>query len=234
MRCRLYKIKTIFIIVLSLFIIQSVIADDTVKPLDFNSTYQAGVRLGSWVNGGDIPPAILVDTSGLEYFRSSISDASFYIEGYFAYKLYPAVFTEISFGMVNRGTIEIFQGQTYDLGNLLIYPILLQLKYYPLASTKSKLQPFIGGGGGLYFGRRSIQLTTDYYASYYGSQGESKTDFNYTLSGGFDWALNDKFSIEFHGRYLPIEFSNELLMIKDYKATTITVGFKYRYNKKKK
>ena len=186
----------------------------------------------TWINQGDSPPAniLYVDTvfSDTTFINADINDVNFYIEGAFGVRVLAPLYAEISFGMDNRGTVEVYEGNLHDLGNLIIYPILLQLKYYPLAGINSKIQPFVGGGGGVYYKKRSIQLTNVYTLNYYNT--DSETEFNYTLSGGFDWLLGEKFSIEIQGKYMPINFSNDLLTVEDYSATSLTVGIKYRYN----
>lgn len=200
--------------------------------LTLNNKHQFGGRLGVWINGGETPPAIIYNPlDSADRVVTSIKDANFYIEGFFAYNIFPSAFIEISLGIANRGSVTVFENfgtdTTIDIGNLILYPMLIQFKYYPIASLKSKFQPYFGFGGGLYYGRRDIQLTNNYYTQYYGNFGESESDFNYTLSGGFDWLLNNSLGLDFSIKYMPVNFSNPLVSIKDYKATTVTVGIKY-------
>jgi len=202
------------------------------KPHQGNRKHQIGVRLGGWINGGESPPALLLDTFNNPLMKTSIKDASFYFEGYYAYNLLPYTFMEFSLGIVNRGSVTLYDNISTDIGNLLIYPILLQIKLYPLLSYDAKLQPFIGFGGGLYYGRRNIQFTNNSY-SYYNLNEDSKTDFNYTLSGGADWHLNNSIALDMQLKYMPIRFSNALVNVNDFKAVSVTVGIKYLYATKK-
>ncbi|KAA3632032.1 MAG: hypothetical protein DWP97_11900 [Calditrichaeota bacterium] len=210
--------------------------EETELPVNIsNNSYYAGFRLGTWISSGDTPPPLLYSADSSEQILTDISDANFYAEGYFGYRLTSKLYTEISFGMSNRGTVEVrnFDYNTYDLNNLIVYPILLQLKVYPFGTATSKIQPFIAGGGGIYYGRNTVQLTNDYFYTYRIEQGESATDFNYTIAGGFDYLMSSTLSLELHARYAPIKFPDGLLTVEDYSATTITVGLKYRYNSKK-
>ncbi len=201
--------------------------------------HQLGLRLGTWLNSGETPPSLLTDSSTGSIFKTSIKDASFYLEGYFAYHLLPQTFIQFSFGMVNRGSVTYYDGGlgTTDVGNLMVYPILLQLKIYPLASIPSRLQPYFGAGGGFYYGKRSVQFTNNLFSYYYPEYGlnqDSETDFNYTLSGGVDWLLSNTIALDLNASYMPVNFSNPLVTIRDYKAITIAVGVKYLYSPKKK
>ncbi|TET94741.1 MAG: hypothetical protein E3J26_04050, partial [Candidatus Zixiibacteriota bacterium] len=112
----------------------------------FNEKHQAGIRLGVWANNGESP------TDSVGVFETNFKEACFYFEGYFAYRLVPAAMLELSFGIVNRGSVTFREAGATNVGNVLVYPILLQLKLYPLASLKAKLQPYLLAGGGLYYG----------------------------------------------------------------------------------
>lgn len=220
--------KTILLLTLLLFVSGFTYAEDEeATSISFSQQYYAGGRLGVWVNNGDTPQEIIDDGQGY-VIQSSIKDASFYLEGYFGYKLLPLLFGEFSFGVVNRGSVTIQDGSFNDYGNLLVYPFLIKAKLYPLASFHSRFQPYVGIGGGVYYGRHSIQFTNNIY-SYYGYNNQSATDLNYTITGGVDWLVSQHFSIDGNMTYLPIDFSDELIGIKDYKALSITIGVKYRY-----
>lgn len=230
------KIIIIFTLFLSLAV--STIFAETELDIMTTKKHQVGLRLGTWINNGTTPPPSIVftpiDTSiaSTDSLVTSIKDVNFYVEGFYAYNVHSSWYTEISFGMVNRGEIQYYSTDIYDFSNILLYPILLQLKFYPLQSINSKFQPFIGAGGGIYFGKQNIQFSNDYYAQYRNS--DSETDFNYTLSGGFDWEIRDNFSLELQTKYMPVHFSDYFIGEKDYSATAITIGFKYKYNNIKK
>ena len=228
--------KLIALSLFCIFLLSSYSFAETEITLLSSKKHQVGVRLGTWSNNGGTHPETAVDSSSIPPTDSlimSIQDVNFFLEGYYAYNLLSNFYTEISLGMVNRGNIQFLHGNLQDFSNILIYPVLLQVKYYPFLSSSNKFQPFVGAGGGLYFGKQDIQFTNDIYAQYYQIQGESETDFNYTLTGGFDWKFNNTFSLDFQTKYMPITFSDYFIGVKDYSATTITIGFKYNYNSNK-
>ncbi len=232
------KTTIIFTLLLSLIVSTSMAETEVIKMTV--KKHQFGLRMGTWSNNGTSPPDVIVVppidslSAPTDSLITSIKNVNFYIEGFYAYNIFSSLFTEISFGMVNRGDMQVYSSGTYDFSNVLLYPILLQLKFYPLHTLKSKFQPFIGAGGGVYFGKQNIQFTNNYYTRFYQLQGDSETDFNYTVSGGFDWELRSKFFLDFQVKYMPIKFSNYFVGVKDYSATTITIGIQYKYNNKKK
>jgi len=194
----------------------------------FNNMHQAGIRLGVWANNGESP----TDSVGIS--ETNFKGASFFFEGYFAYRLAPTVMLELSFGIVNRGSVTFMEAGATNVGNVLVHPILLQLKLYPLASLKAKLQPYLLAGGGLYYGRRSVQFTTSSDVYYYGLAEQSGTDFNYVLGGGIDWPIGTAIGLEAAIKYMPIDFSKGLQTIRNYDAIAFVVGIKYLYSSKKK
>lgn len=200
---------------------------DADKSLLFSEKHQAGIRLGVWANNGESP----TDSAGIS--ETNFKGASFFFEGYFAYRLAPIVMLELSFGIVNRGSVTFREAGGTNVGNVLVHPILLQMKFYPLASLKEKFQPYLLAGGGLYYGRRSVQFTTSSGVYYYGLAEQSGTDFNYVLGGGIDWPLSPAIGLEAGVKYMPIEFSKELQTIRDYDAVAFTIGVKYLYSSKK-
>lgn len=202
--------------------------DEDTRPL-FQRQHQAGVRLGVWANNGDSPPARTVDTANFIEQTSDINSASFYLEGYFGLRLTKMLMAEISFGLSNRGDI-ITRDTQYDINDvaaLNIYPILLQLKVYAPPIMNGKLYPYIAAGGGIYYARNSIQVTDEYYYAQF--REASETDFNYVLGAGFDYVLASQIGLDFTAKYMPINFSDRLVGVKDYSALTITVGVKYLY-----
>ncbi|MEW6412611.1 MAG: OmpW family outer membrane protein [Candidatus Zixiibacteriota bacterium] len=194
--------------------------------------HQAGARLGAWISSGEDIPSYLEDTVNLVILETDIKSGAFYAELFYAYSILPQALIELSLGIVNRGSVNIQVGSQQDLGNLIVYPILLQLKYYPLASKGVKFQPYISGGGGIYHGRQDVQFTTS-SLYYYDLYEDTETDINYALGGGLDWLINDKLAFEMNFKYMPIDFSNSLVTARDYKATVVTVGVKYLYGGKK-
>jgi outer membrane protein W len=197
--------------------------------------HQIGIRLGTWINAGDDPPPLLqlLDANDVVVgqLETDLTNVSFYFEGYFAYNIFPQAFIELSFGIVNRGSVTIQEGPITDVGNLMLYPLLLQLKFYPLALPNCRFRPYVGAGGGLYHGRQDIQFTTDFFFTDLAE--DTETDFNYVLSGGADWILSDNLALDLNVKYMPINFPQSLVTIRDYDAMAVSVGIKYLYRKKK-
>jgi hypothetical protein len=189
----------------------------------FERKHQVGARLGVWANGGDSPPGFY-EAPGLQ-FRSDINDANVYFEGFGAYRLFSQAMVELSFGFVNRGDISLIEGEREYYGSLVLYPILLQFKY-GLPSPGGKLYPYVAVGGGFYYGRNSVQFTNDVFFSL---NQTSETDFNYVLSGGIDWPLAGSVGAEINVKYMPINFSKDLFLVRDYQAFAVSFGIKYLF-----
>lgn len=197
----------------------------------FRYQHQLGIRLGGWNNLGETPPDFFYNSDSTARFKSKVGDVDFFFEGYYAYRLIPQALVEFSVGIVNRGTISILEGNRSDVGNLLVYPILMQFKLYPLSLFQSRIQPYVTLGGGLYYGRLSVQFTNDYFSARFSERSE--TDFNYALSGGIDYLLSSTIGLDFNFKYYPINFSRGLANIRNYDGMSITVGVKYLYKPKK-
>lgn len=193
------------------------------KQLLFNRSHQAGIRLGVWVNQGGSPPS--EDT--VLNFETNFHNANFYFEGYFAYRLHSHFMMEFSVGIVNRGSVTFIEGNATNVGNVLVHPILLQLRFYPLSSLAPKVQPYLVGGGGLYYGRRSVQFTKTSGVYYFGLDEQTGTSFNYTFGGGVDWPIGRTIGLEANLRYMSINFSKGLQTVRDYDALVFTIGVKY-------
>jgi opacity protein-like surface antigen len=191
---------------------------------DFNRRHQLGARLGVWGNLGGT--ALKADTSGSSFYETDIKSASFYFEGYFGYRLSPALMLELAGGIVNRGDVTITDNGESFIGNLVVYPIQLRLKLYPLAFASTRLQPYVMGGGGIYHGRNNIQFTNSAnpFVTYV---GESQTDLNFVLGGGVDLPIASSIALDGSVAYMPIHFSKDLIFIRNYEAVTVTVGAKY-------
>jgi len=194
----------------------------------FRRQHQAGGRIGVWSNQGELPPAAgQVNDSGS--FKTNIHGASAYIEGFFGYRLLPWLTAELTLGTVNRGSVSIEEQGAKDVGSLIIYPIQVQLRLNSPRLHRTGLYPFAVVGGGLLYGRRTVQFTN---AGYYSSnwQEESATDFNYVVGGGVDWPVAEQIGLEFSVKYMPMNLS--LVTIEKQDALAFTVGVKYLYQRK--
>jgi len=191
----------------------------------FTGKRQVGVRLGVWSNRGETPPKDgQVNEQGT--FSTNIKESAFYFEGLYSYPLLPWTSAEISLGSVNRGSVTINEGSMSDIGNLIIYPVLIQLKVYPAFLLPTKFQPYLLAGGGLLHGRRTVQFTSS--GSYYSNWAEeSSTDFSYVLGGGIDYSIARPIGLDFTVKYMPIKLS--LLTIENYDAIAFALGIKYLY-----
>lgn len=194
------------------------------------SRNQFGIRLGVWSNRGDSP-----DTSGLLIsenegtYRTNIKESAFYFEGSYVHYFTSHLMAEFSLGSVNRGSVTLKdENGATDIGHLILYPALVQLRIYPMLLPEMRLQPYITAGGGIYIGRQTVQFTNS--SSYYSNwEEESGTDFNYVLGAGMDYPLGGSIGLDFAVKYMPIEFSKSLVTVEDYQAVTFTFGVKYLY-----
>ncbi len=107
--------------------------------------------------------------------------------------------------------------------------MLIQAKLYPMASLKPKFQPYFTLGGGLYYARRNVQLTTATFTNS-GFEQETATKLGYSIGGGFDWPIANSIGLDLNFRYMPIEFSDPIVTVNDYTAFTLALGVKYLYS----
>jgi len=195
---------------------------------NFLSKNQIGIRLGAWANQGDEIPDLLITPN--VYFESKVNSSSFYFEGYYAHRILKQLLAEFSIGVANRGSVTIKEQGITDFGNLMVYPILISARIYPIASADTRIQPFVSVGGGIYYGRQTVQISNYYFDATY--RERSATDLDISLSGGIDWLLGSSLGLELRTGYHPIHFAKPLLTAKNYDAFTITVGIKYLYKSK--
>lgn len=218
---------TVVSIGLALLLSTVAVAQDTALDTrdGFAYRHQAGVRLGAWANLGDTP--VPFDTSGDSRYEADIKDASFYLEGFFAYRFNPTLMGELSVGIVSRGDISVVQDGFSYFGSLTLYPIQLRLKVYPLSNHSGKFYPYVMGGLSVYHGRHDVQFTDDYWTFF---REPSRTSFSYTIGGGIDMPVASQIGLDAAITYMPINFSKTLFTINDYDALTITVGVKYLFS----
>lgn len=240
MKTNLPKSSRLLIIGLAVMVASTVSVqaadDDTVATELFLTQHQAGLRLGVWSNRGDLPPATGELTSGdaaiaTGSFKTNINSASAYVEAFFGYRLAPWLVGELSLGTVNRGSVTLLDDSTgaSDIGNLMIYPILLQLRLYTPRIPNTSLHPYLMAGGGMHYGRRNVQFSNSrvYYANW---QEETATNFNYIVGGGVDWPIAGSIGLDFTVKYMPINMS--LVVIDKWDALAFTIGVKYLYSPK--
>jgi opacity protein-like surface antigen len=222
----------ISLLVAALFLTANTAAQDAAGPTPFNQRHQLGVRLGAWSNMGGTPQSEFVIDDGLTRVSTDITSASFYLEGFFAYRIHPLAVVEISGGVTNRGDVIQQSGAIQDVGSLNIYPILLQVRFYPPLTIAEKWHPYLTAGVGLYYGRNSIQISNEVFFA--DLRESSETTANFVLGAGLDWALASQIGLELNAKYMPAEFGDGLLNEEDWRALTVTVGVKYLWASKKK
>ncbi len=203
----------------------------------FHVKNQAGIRLGVWLNRGDLPPA--TSTYDQSTLVSHITSGSFHFEGFLAYRFSSRLAGELSVGVINRGEVAWQidpdnSGPTY-FGNLYIYPILAKMKIYPLSKGIGKFNPYIMGGGGIYYARDALFAAGEgSYSSRYIPEEPSATSINYVVGAGFDWPLASVVGVDFQAQYMPINYSDRLLDVSKWSGLSITFGVKYLFMAKKK
>lgn len=205
--------------------------DDLGLVENFSKNHQLGMRLGGWANLGGLPPDTLFNPINNSVLTTKLGDGNFYLEGFFGYRLNEQLMLELSLGISNRGSVTLTQNNSTNVGNVIIYPVLVQMKVYLLSMTDIRVQPYMFAGGGLYYGRRSTQVSSS--GILYTEDQESEADFHYSFGGGMDFPLGQDVAADLNIKYMPIMFSKTFVAINDYKGIGITLGIKYLYSFKK-
>jgi opacity protein-like surface antigen len=199
----------------------------------FNRQHQGGIRVGVWGNRGGTPGQNL--PSGISTAGEEFSDANFYFEGLLGLRISTLLVGELSVGIVNRGEAILHDGTTNYIGNLLIYPVLAKLKFYPLSGMAPKFHPYVLLGGGIYHARHDIQFAVGGSASILPFLEEkSRTSLDFVAGGGVDWPVASVISLDFNIQYMPIKQSSALIGVDDWSSLTFTFGVKYLYKSKDK
>jgi outer membrane protein W len=207
-------------------------ADKDSLPL-FLRQHQVGVRLGGWTNLGDNPPDsgdITVNGTDIDgHFFTNLNSTAFFIELYYGHRWNRYLMLELAGGTANRGSVTITDSADSDIGNLVLYPITVQLRTYPFTTLTQSFYPYVSAGMALHIGRRKVQFTS---AGYYFSNWEDETSFdlNWVVSGGIDWPLARQIGLDLNVKYMPVNFSSSLLTKNDYSAIAVTIGVKYLYS----
>ncbi len=197
-------------------------------------SHQAGVRLGAWANQGETPAdSVPTPYDGL-YYLPDFTSGNAYLEGFFAYRLSPYFAGEFSAGIVSRGDVTLqdnISGQT-SFGSMVIYPILLKARFYPLGASHTRFHPYVFAGGGMYYGKHDVQIVANALGLQADLDQSSETKFSYVVGGGVDWPVAEMVALELNTQYMPIKFSKNLVGAKDYSSFTITIGVKYLFSAK--
>ncbi|MCP4684631.1 MAG: outer membrane beta-barrel protein [bacterium] len=221
---------------LVLLSLQAVAGDRTVdKYTSFHKSHQVGIRLGAWASQGE-KPADSVPTAyeGL-YYLTDFTSGNAYMEGFFAYRLSPHFAGALSVGIVSRGDVTLQETGLINrtsFGSMVVYPILLKARFYPLGAAYTRFHPYVSLGGGLYYGKHDVQIVTNNIPLTADLDQSSETKLGYVVGGGFDWPVAEVIALELNAQYMPIKFSKNLVGAKDYSSLTITIGVKYLFRSK--
>lgn len=213
--------------VFALTAILPVVAGAETMARPFKAQHQAGIRLGGWANLGDSPTAS--QTSGSASYEVDFKGGAFHFEGFVGIRFSPALMGEFSLGIFNRGDVNLTDGSDQFFASLLVYPLLLKAKVYPLGNSGARIQPYLTAGGGFYYARHDIQFyRSDLFFA--GFDTQSATSIEYTLGGGIDLPLASKIGLDLNVAYMPLKFSKDLITIRNYDGLAITLGVKYLFS----
>jgi hypothetical protein len=188
-----------------------------------------GLRLGAWISSHK---ALAVEDVTVQ---NNMPDAGFYTELFLDYRVTPVFMLEGSLGIASRGDAVIeYQGDPNRyIGTINLYQALAQIKLSPLAGRSRSVLPFIIGGGGVAWGRQSIDYIVA-NSNYYNPDVVNRTEtaFMAVIGAGIDIPLAEQVGLNVAVKYHPITFSNPLVGVKDYSGTAVSVGAAYFWHKK--
>lgn len=188
-----------------------------------------GIRLGAWISSHK---ALAVEDITVE---TNMPDAGFYTELFLDYRVAPVFLLEGSLGIASRGdaVIEYAGDPNRYIGTINLYQALAQIKFSPLAGRSRSFLPFIVGGGGVAWGRQSIDYIVA-NSNYYNPDVINRTEaaFVAVIGGGIDFPLAEQVGLNVAVKYHPITFNKPLVGVKDYSGTAVSVGVAYFWNKK--
>lgn len=197
-------------------------------------SHQVGLRLGGWANQGDTPADSVGTTSDFLYYLTDFTEGNAYLEGFFTYRINPYLASEFSVGIVSRGDVTLRDDilQSTSFGSMVIYPILLKARLYPLGPAHTRFHPYVMAGGGVYYGKHDIQITDNYTGLTPDLDQSSETVFSYVLGAGVDWPLAEVLGLGLQAQYMPIDFTKNLVGVQDYSSVTFTIGVQYLFHSK--
>jgi len=186
-----------------------------------------GIRLGAWISNQG--PQTVQDFT----VETNMPDAGFYTELFLDYRLAPVVFLEGSLGIASRGDAVIEDPTGRYIGTINLYQALFQVKFSPLSGRSKKFLPFVVAGGGVAWGRQSIDFIVTYDYSYNPDiTNRTEADFLPVIGGGIDFPVAEQIGLNVAVKYHPIKFSNVLAGVKDYSGTAVSMGVAYFFHKK--
>jgi hypothetical protein len=192
----------------------------------FSHLHQVGLRLGGWANMGDTP--VKSGTDGTTIYNIDFKGGCFYLEAFVGMRFSRYLMGELSLGLFNRGDVNLRDDIGDYFGSLLVYPIRAKLVVYPFGGSKMRLQPYLSGGGGLYYARHNIDfIQSNYYILF---DETHATSFELSFGGGMDLPLSSRIALNTDVSYMPLNFSKDLITIRNYDGMSITVGIKYLFS----
>jgi opacity protein-like surface antigen len=222
---------TVIAVILILLVTTPARALEISRPDDFHGKHFAGGRVGIYSNtSGEIPgedPSFFLD----------FSSNSIYAEFFYAYRLARPLAAEFSIGIFSRGEAQYIRliDTVNNIGTdavnnpVLLYPIWLSLKIYPLYKFDLPVHLFLQPGAGLIFGRHDI---VDYYSyTAYAIDTESRAKITYLLAAGFDIQVTRQIGLTAGFKYLPADFGKPLARVEDYTGWTLAFGIGYLFGK---
>jgi hypothetical protein len=194
-----------------------------IEPAGFAGKHFAGARFGVWT----------ASENNTIYYAGgdslAVSGSSAYGEFFYAHRISRPIAIELSLGILSRGDYRYYTSSEVLLGSVILYPILLTAKIYPLfGMANARIFPYLQAGGGVIYGK---QDAIDYY---YGVAftNESETKLAYTLGAGIDWPVADQIGLCINFKYIPAEFKNDLAGVKDYSGWQLSFGVGYIFGSK--
>jgi hypothetical protein len=194
-----------------------------------SGAFEVGGRLGVFTNN---ETSLDRTDSGVELFGSRTNVYAEFTGGF-----YPLPYLGLiaNLGSYSKGDIrfEGFQegiGRRTFFGNAAIYAMQLGLRLTPFGDQlPAGMQPYLEGGGALLIGTESIDaLYYDVFQSaWVDGNLETETDINWWAGFGIGFPLSRQFTLDFMGKYINTDFSDDIAGITDYSGWQLSVGVGY-------